>query len=310
MRSFFKYFLVSATGTFLLSLLFFVANNFSLDATSTHLISPLAASTSIQQIVSTHNSQIPDGENLKNIITQRIGENDKDYGIFIKNLTTGEEYFQNEHEKFEAASLYKLWVMATVFEEINKGNLDENSILSANLKDLYEKFDVATESADFKDEEISFSVSEAVRRMITISDNNSALLLSGKLGLSKVRSFLTRYNFQDSSMKQVPLTSSQDIGNFFDKLYKGEIIDEVYSSKMIELLKNQTINRKIPKYLPSEITIAHKTGELYPITHDAGIVYSPQNTFIIVILSKDPDYKEAEENIAKLSEAVYTYFEQ
>ncbi|OGG14754.1 hypothetical protein A2773_04025 [Candidatus Gottesmanbacteria bacterium RIFCSPHIGHO2_01_FULL_39_10] len=310
MSNLIKYFVIFVVGIFILGILFFVSNNFSLSVSEVKLITPLAAATSLPQSASEAVQGAQSNENLKNIVETGINDDEKDYGVFIKNLSSGEEYFYNEHAKFEAASLYKLWVMATVFEEIKKGTIAEEVVLSANLKDLYEKFDVATESADFKDEEISLPVSEALRRMITISDNNAALLLSGKLGLSKVRSFLSRYEFADSSMKEVPITSAYDIGIFFEKLEKGEIIDQDYSHQMIEILKNQAIKRKIPKYLPDDIEIAHKTGELYPYTHDGGIVYSPKNSFIIIIMSKDPKYKEAEEKIAKLSESVFNYFEK
>src|SRR3989344_3548431 len=219
MSSLIKYFIVLVVGIFLLGIIFFVSNNFSLSTSEIKLITPLAAATSLPQNSVSSVQGILSNKNLQNIVGTQLEDNQNKYGVFIKNLSSGEEYSYNEHTKFEAASLYKLWVMATVFEEIKNGTIAEEVVLSANLKDLYEKFDVATESADFQDEDLSLSISEALRRMITISDNNAALLLSGKLGLSKVRSFLSRYEFTDSSMKEVPLTSAYDVGTFFDKLY-------------------------------------------------------------------------------------------
>ena len=44
---------------------------------------------------------------------------------------------------------------------------------------------------------------------------------------------------------------------------------------MLELLKAQTLNDKLPKYLPDQVIMAHKAGELDDVSHDAGIVYSP-----------------------------------
>jgi beta-lactamase class A len=79
---------------------------------------------------------------------------------------------------------------------------------------------------------------------------------------------------------------------------------------MIDLLKRQRLNSKIPKYLPSEIQIAHKTGELFEASHDAGIVYSPNGDYIIVILSESDEASRplANERLAQVSKEVYNYF--
>ena len=77
---------------------------------------------------------------------------------------------------------------------------------------------------------------------------------------------------------------------------------------MLDLLKSQKLNNKLPKYLPQEIDVAHKTGEIDSLTHDAGIVYAPTSDYIIVILSKSDYPPGAEERIADISRAVYEYF--
>src|SRR3989338_7816347 len=50
------------------------------------------------------------------------------YAIVLKNLKTNETYMQNEHEVFQSASLYKLWVMAAVFDQEKKGNVQKDEI--------------------------------------------------------------------------------------------------------------------------------------------------------------------------------------
>ncbi len=79
---------------------------------------------------------------------------------------------------------------------------------------------------------------------------------------------------------------------------------------MLVLLKKQRLNEKIPKYIPEGIAIAHKTGELDLFSHDAGIVYTPKDTYIIVVLSENDFRTEANEQIANISKNVYNYFLQ
>ena len=56
---------------------------------------------------------------------------------------------------------------------------------------------------------------------------------------------------------------------------------------MIEILKGQTDNDKIPKGLPTGSVFAHKTGEIEGYLHDGGIVYNPQGDYIIIIMARE-----------------------
>jgi beta-lactamase class A len=91
---------------------------------------------------------------------------------------------------------------------------------------------------------------------------------------------------------------------------KQMLLPSCPSLRMISLLKRQALNEKIPKYLPKSVQIAHKTGELDDYSHDAGIIYTLNNRYIISILAKNTDREKANEDIAKLSKAIYEYFEK
>ncbi|MBI2622076.1 serine hydrolase [Candidatus Microgenomates bacterium] len=77
---------------------------------------------------------------------------------------------------------------------------------------------------------------------------------------------------------------------------------------MISLLLQQELNDRIPKYLPKEAKVAHKTGEIDFAKHDAGIVFANSGDYLIVVLSESDNPSAASERIANLSKAVYEYF--
>lgn len=241
-----------------------------------------------------------------------------EYAIVIKNLKTGENYFYNENKKFDSASLYKIWIMVVAFQKIKDGALKEDDVLSIPIDYLDNTLSTSTPtptpvgfSPTPSEEEpkiISMSTKDAIERMITISDNYAALLVASRSGNANVAKFLKNYDFKNSNFKQPPQTSAEDIALFFEKLYNGEIIDEQYSEKMISIFKKQTLNDRIPKYLPKNAIIAHKTGELFNSKHDAGIVYSSGGDYIIVVLSNSKDVKKTSEAIANFSREVYDYF--
>lgn len=234
------------------------------------------------------------------------------YGVVVKNLKTGENYSQNEYTKYPSASLYKLWVMGTVYEQIKNGKLKENDILSEDVAILNKKFNIASQSAELTEGTITLSIKDALYKMVTISDNYAALLLASKVRLSNVADFLKRNGFKESAVGAdggIPTTTAYDTALFFEKLYNSQIIDKESSASMLQLLKWQRLNDKLPKYLPDNIVIAHKTGELDKYTHDGGIVYAENSEYIIVVLSKSDSPDLAENRISNISEAVYNYFQ-
>lgn len=252
----------------------------------------------------------PASKALGEIIDKELTGIKENYGVVIKNLKTGEYYTSGEKSTYEAASLYKLWVMATAYEQIKNGSLREDEVLSQDVEVLNEKFGISSESAELTQGTITLSVADSLYKMITISDNYAALLLTEKVRLSSVASFLEKNGFSEShvDVEGAPITTAYDIALFFEKLYRGEIIDSQYSAKMLSLLKEQKLNNKIPKYLPQGTIIAHKTGELGEYTHDAGIVYVDKGDYIIVVLSKTKDPSLAEEKISDISASSYNYF--
>ncbi len=233
------------------------------------------------------------------------------YAIVVKNLKTGESYSQNEDVEFEPGSLYKLWVMASVFKQIDAGALSEDDVLSQNIATLNRKFSIDPENAELTSGGITLSVKNALNQMITISHNYAALLLVEKIKLSTVATFLEEYNFSKSKVGTAggtPITTASDIAKYMEDLYNGKLGTTEHTTEMIELLKKQRLNNKLPSKLPANTIMAHKTGEIGMFTHDAGIVYTPKGDYIIVVLSKSAIPKAAEDRIGNISKSVFNYF--
>lgn len=246
---------------------------------------------------------------LEQVIAKTLKGTRGTYSVVIKNLKSNEEYSLDSERVYRIGSLYKLWVMATAFEQIQNGILNEYETLTGDIRVLNEKFNISPDSRELAEGTISFTVSSALTQMITISHNYASLLLSEKVGLSNVKLFLEKFGFTESKIgDSAPISSPINIALFLEKLYKGELAGPENTSKMIELLKMQKLNDKLSKYLPAGTVIAHKTGELDFLTHDAGIVYTKNGDYIIVVFSESDYPPGAKERIAQISKAVYDYF--
>ena len=59
--------------------------------------------------------------------------------------------------------------------------------------------------------------------------------------------------------------------------FQGEVVSAEASAQMLDILKDQRLNGKLPFFLHTMgVPVAHKTGEDDGITHDVGIIYAKE----------------------------------
>lgn len=210
-----------------------------------------------------------------------IQETDTTFGIVVWNLNTNQKYFLNENEQFEAASLYKLALMYTLFYLESKGKID-------------------TKEPDIKDN---------LNLMITVSSNEAALyLLDSYTSWEEIAKLLTEKGLKQTKFTQDHLlTTPRDTVKLLALINDPNDISPLSREKMMELLRSQTINDRIPALLPDGVTVSHKTADLNDVSHDAGIITDSENTnYILVIMTKNSDEPEKIKPVmAKISLEIY-----
>lgn len=248
---------------------------------------------------------------LGEVVEKVLADSQGDYAAVVKNLKTGETYSRNENKSYETGSLYKLWVMAAAFKQIQEGILTEDEVLSDSVVNLNQEFGISSSDAELTDGTITLIVGDALTQMITISHNYAAMLLTDKIKLSAVSDFLKLNNLTSSALgngNDLPKSTASDISLFLEKLYRGELADPINTNKMLDILKAQTFDNGLPKYLPKETVIANKTGDIDWFKHDAGIIFTDNGDYVIVVMSESESPVGAQERIALISKAVYEYF--
>lgn len=231
------------------------------------------------------------------------------YSVVVKNLETGEGVSINGERVFPAASIYKLWVMAAVYQQIQLGKMSLDDPIKEDIASLNDFFDIPEEEAELTEGSVSFTVESALRQMITISHNYAALSLTKKVGLTNLNTFLEEYGLFNIRVGGEPTITAADVSLFLEKLYRGKVVSEDASKKMITTMVDQTKNERIPKYLPNGTKVAHKTGELGGVAHDVGVVFSESGDYIIVLLSDSASPVGAMDREALVSKAVWDYFQ-
>lgn len=227
--------------------------------------------------------QIQKQADLTKVIDLELAKLDGDYAVIVKDLTSKITYSKNETRAFASASIYKLAIMYKVYDAV------ENKELS-----------LAQEIAP------GLTTQKALELMITVSDNDSALALAEKVGWKNAQNTLEKDGVIGFDLnRETPTVNAAAASALLEKVYRNEAVSPDASKKMKELLLAQQINDRIPRFLPTDVKVAHKTGELDNIRHDAGIVFGKKSDYIFIILSETPAPGIAVDKIANLSKTIF-----
>ena len=235
-------------------------------------------------------------------------------GVYIKDLRTGAEVMYNENKLFPSASLVKIPIMAAVYKAINDG------ILTANDKIQLKREHKVRGCGIYKRQRsgTSYEVDDVVKHMIEESDNTATNMLTDRLGFNYLNWCFKQFGLRQTNLERAIMdlrardyygignyTTAREMGLLFEEIYYGRLINEDISKKMLTILSQQKINDRIPKYLPKNYIIAHKTGLMKDACHDAGIVFTDKTDFIIIILTSDfSTYRSAKRVISNIAYSI------
>ncbi|NIT03871.1 hypothetical protein GTO10_02980 [Candidatus Saccharibacteria bacterium] len=98
----------------------------------------------------------------------------------------------------------------------------------------------------------------------------------------------------------------KEAGELFRKLHEGELINQENQEELLGFLTDTEFEDRIPQGVPEEVRVAHKIGTLAGVYSDAGIVYA-EDSFVLVIMTKDAQEKEALEMLPQITRAVWDF---
>jgi beta-lactamase class A len=215
-----------------------------------------------------------------------------------------------------------------VFAAIERGGLTEFSRIHVRNR-FYSivdrspfRIDISRDSTPEVHEAIgkTLQVRELARHMIVTSSNLATNLLIDIVGVEQIRATLEELGLSDGIDFRRGVEDNEawekDINNrvtaaglltALRKIAEEKAISEAASRHMLDILHGQEFKRGIPAGLPTEARVAHKTGEISTVAHDAGIVYMPdREPYVVVILTEwETGTSGRQDAIARISRAVY-----
>jgi beta-lactamase class A len=247
--------------------------------------------------------------------------------VSYHHLGTGLQFDRNEDIPFHAASTMKVPVMMALYRAVDTGemSLDQPIPVRNEFRSIVDGSPYTLDPAEDGDADLYQAVGgtrplgELIRRMITRSSNLATNLLIEKIGASRVMDLMRElgaYHIQvlrgveDEKAFTAGLnnhTTAKDLRLAFEALADGKAFSQRSAGEMLEILKAQEFNEKIPAQLPKGVPVAHKTGDITGIHHDAAIVFPPgEKPYVLVVLTQGfLDEAEANRVIAEISRVAW-----
>lgn len=247
--------------------------------------------------------------------------------VAFYDLETGATLLRNERETFHAASTMKVPVLLGIFEAVSRGalDLDQPVVVRNEFTSIQDGSKFSLDPDEDSDptlyDEIgrSLPLRELVQRMIVRSSNLATNIVIEFVGAERVMELMRGIGANDIQVLRGVeddkayeagrnnTTTAYDLLLIFRALAERRVISPAASEAMIDILVEQEFNDGIPAGLPKDARVAHKTGTITRIAHDAGLVMLPDGTrYVLVVLTrgfeKDTD---ADPVIAAISAAVY-----
>ncbi|MFC4618776.1 serine hydrolase [Camelliibacillus cellulosilyticus] len=270
------------------------------------------------------------------------------FGVAVKHLRTGESVEINGHRLFQTASVCKVAILATLYDEVHKGHISLKTRTTLTNTDLVPGSGVL----QLMDDGLAVTIKDLATMMIIVSDNQATdkileLVTKEKvnrltlaLGLNdthlehSIWELLSVYAGMDPGQKSYDdlekalettypeskifdmtmknnVSTPHDMNILLEKLANKTLVTSEASEQMLDILGNQQFGHRIPYLLPEGAKVANKTGSIGSVVNDVGVVYvaDSEDAFVMSVLSiGNATNIEGERTIAQLAKTAYDHF--
>jgi len=269
-------------------------------------------------------------DSLLQHIERRVSADSGAYvGVAYVDLGSSDTLFLNTDSSFHAASTMKVPVMVELFRRARSGSfrMNQELLVVNQFASLVDGSPFTLDAGADSDSSLYQRLGERVRvdsllwHMITRSSNlatNTLITLVGADAVTRTMRGLGANRIQvlrgvedgkafDRGLNNT--TTARDLAIILRAIQDGTAAPAGATQEMLSILSAQEFNDRIPAGLPPGIRVAHKTGDITSVAHDAAIVYPPNRSpYILVVLTRGiRDDKKSSKLIADISAMVYAH---
>lgn len=218
-------------------------------------------------------------------------------GYYVKNLGNGATAAAAEDEIFPTASLVKIPILLTLFDRIEKGELDYHATLVYETKRLYPGEDLL---GAFKDGE-KIALSKLCLLMTAFSDNTASLWLQELAGGgTAINAWLaahgftkTRVNSRTEGREEAKRiygwgqTTPREMAELVVGIREGRFGSRAAGEEMFRLLSKSYWDGEALSALPPWVAAASKQGAVNASRSEVVLVTGRSGAFVMCVITKE-----------------------
>lgn len=266
-------------------------------------------------------------------------------GVAATQLATGRHVGYRADEVFPTASVIKLPLLVTLYEDAIAGRID----LSERVSYREDTKVAGSGVLQYLDEGLQPTLRDLAVLMMSVSDNTATDLLFDRVGKARIEATMDRlglgsirapFDIREMLMELVDMDHSKpggydelrrllrisagtggrsmipeqadratpaDMCRLLELIESRAILDADACTAILELMKRIQSATRIPGLLPKGTVVAHKTGSYRRLRNDVGIVYAPNGPYAIALFARELPRDNIDDDgaLARISLAVY-----
>ena len=250
--------------------------------------------------------------NINSIVANNFNRTSIKFSLAFKELSREDTYSINSRKTVSAGTI-KIFIMAEAFNEAQNGTLklDDNITLTDNMK--------ASGAGILRDRKAgeTFTIKDLIDLMMLKNDNTATNILINKLGIDNINNYIKSLGCNDTELNRTMMdqnainrgiqnyTSVNDLTLVLSKIYQKKCINEHYDALMLDILKNNKYDEKIPKLIPTTASVFNKSGEYPSMENDAAIIVTDKGAYILCITTNNSTNKKEVKAIQNTSKEIY-----
>jgi len=258
-------------------------------------------------------------------VQKLIESSGAEVAVVMRTLDGKNELLIDPDKTFHAASTMKVPVMIELYRQAEAGTLklDDPLPIKNEFHSIVDGSVYQLSVGDDSDAEVykaigkTMTLRDLCEAMITVSSNFAANLLIERVGAENVRKTVSRLGadgmvvlrgVEDQKAFDKGLnnaTTARALAVLMQALAQGKAVSARADAEMVAILKRQKFRDAIPSGVPDGTAVAHKTGNITRIHHDAAIVYGPRPYVLVVLVRGIQDQKVSGPLMASISREIW-----
>jgi beta-lactamase class A len=213
-------------------------------------------------------------------------------GLYLKDLTTGQEIAIHADDEFPTASSIKIHILTRLLQRAERGEVDLNQKIRLTPEQITPGSGVLT----YLDGEVELSLLDIAILMIIVSDNTATNICIDAAGMEATNTLVRELGLSHTTLRRKMqdraaiargdenTSTPREMVQMLEHLHAGRPSSWV-AERCLAILKKPK-RGYFTRALPPELPIASKPGGMERVRCDAGIVYLPRRPYALAVMTK------------------------